>query len=178
MRDAARIRGLRSERDDDCMRWDLRPVEAGFFEDAPHRFVSTEIVRHAPERVFAAIAENPAGWGDWYRGFDHNGHWSTPLPPGVGSHRVMRMARVAYEETILEWEPGRRFGFRVDRAGVPLARAFAESYRTTPHEAGTVCQWLVAVDPGPAMKPFMRAAPRVFAGLWARAMTQLDRTLR
>jgi hypothetical protein len=159
------------------MPWDLRPVEAGFFEDAPQRFVCTEVVRHPPERVFTAIATDPAGWGDWYSGFDHSGRWTTPAPHGPGSHRTVRMARVTYEETILEWEPGRRFGFRVDRASVPLARAFAESYRTSPHDAGSIVQWVIAVDPGPALKPFMRLAPRVFTGLFARAMTGLEATL-
>jgi hypothetical protein len=159
------------------MRWDLRPVGAGFFGDAPHRFVSTEIVRRPPERVFAAIAEDPAGWGDWYRGFDHSGHWTTSGPPGVGSRRTVRMAGVTYEETIVEWEQDRRFSFRVDRAGLPLARAFAESYRIASHEAGTIAQWLVAIDPGPVLKPFLGLAPGIFAGLWARAMAELERTL-
>ena len=159
------------------MPWDLRPVDASFFENAPQRFVCTEIVRHPPEKVFAAIAENPAGWGDWYRGFDHSGHWTTPGPPGLGSRRTVRMRRVTYEETILEWEQDRRFGFRVDRASVPLARAFGESYTMNPHEAGTISQWVIAIDPGPAMKPFMRLAPRIFDGLWSRAMAQLEQLL-
>ena len=159
------------------MPWDLQPVDAGFFESAPRRFVCTEVVRRPPEAVFAAVAEDPAGWGDWYPGFDHSGHWTSDQHGGVGSRRTVRMARVTYEETILEWDPPHRFSFRVDRASTPLANAFGEVYAVTPHEAGSVVQWTLAIDPKAPIRPFLRFGQPVLDTLFSRAMANLERRL-
>jgi uncharacterized protein YndB with AHSA1/START domain len=155
----------------------LRAVDARSFDAAPWRFVCTEVVRRPPERVFAAIAKDPAGWGEWFPAFDRSGRWTTPGPPGPGSRRTMRMAGVTYEETILEWEEPTLFSFRVDRASLPLARAFAERYRVASHEAGSVVQWVVVLEPGLALRPLARFGRGVLAPIFARAMRNLEEYL-
>src|SRR5579864_727206 len=117
---------------------DLQAVGIDFFETAPYRFVNEAVVRHPPERVFDAIANDPAGWGDWFPGFDHSGHWISDGPPGSGSRREVRVSRIVYQETILAWEPPHRFAFRVDRMGMATAKALAENYRISPHPDGSM----------------------------------------
>ena len=143
-------------REDEQMPKDMRAVEADFFTTAPYRFVFSGLIRRPPERVFHAIAEDPAGWGDWYPGFDHTGRWLTTEPPGRGSRRVVRMARVSYQETLLAWDPSERFAFRVDRASLPIANALAEDYRISDHPEGSTLEWTFAIDPRPPLKWSMR----------------------
>ena len=156
---------------------DLRAVDIDFLATAPFRFVFTSQIARPPERVFEAIAERPESWGDWYPGFDHSGHWTSDQHGGVGSRRTVRMARVTYEETILEWDPPHRFSFRVDRAAPPLANAFGEVYAVTPHEAGSVVQWTLAIDPKAPIRPFLRFGQPVLDTLFGRAMANLERRL-
>ena len=135
---------------------ELRAVDAGFFDTAPTRLSFNTVIHRPPERVFEAIAGDPAGWGDWFPGFDHSGHWLTPEPQAAGSRRRVRMGRLTYDETILALDRPSRFAFRVDRASVPLARALAEDYRLTPHPEGCTFEWVFAMDPRP---PFSLVTP-------------------
>ena len=163
--------------DDDSMRWDLRAVDESFYETAPLRYHYSAVVRRPPERLFDAIARDPAGWGDWAPGFDHRGHWTTEGQPGPGSRREVRMGGVAYEETVLAFEPPHRFAFRLDRAGAPFAYALAEDYRVAPHPSGSTFEWTFAVDPRPMLRPAMRWADPVLGRFFRRMAANLETRL-
>ena len=165
------------------MPWDLRPVDAGFLETAPYRFTATEIVSRPATDLFRAIAGDPAGWGRWFPGFSTSGRYLTPPPYGAGSRRQVRMAGLAYDETILAWEEpaGKRAGrytFRVDRAGAPLASALVEDYLMADHGTYSTLQWTFAVDPRPLLQPFRPLLDPTLAALFRRAATRLDSHLR
>src|SRR5579875_2430269 len=155
------------------MRAHLRAVGTDFFDTAPIRFDTSAVLAANPDRVFAALAD-PAGWGDWFPGFDHSGHWATDDPPGTGSRRVVRAARLTFEETIIAWEPPERFAFRVDRAGAPVARALAEDYRVAAHPDGSVLSWTFAIDPPAAIRPLVRRSRPVMQRMFARAAAALQ----
>lgn len=159
------------------MRWDLRAVELDFFQTASQRFTYNAVIRRDPARVFAAIAEDPAGWGNWYPGFDHSGRWLSPGPPDVGSRRRVRMAFITYDETILAWEPPHRFAFRVDRAAAPFAHALAEDYQVGPHPAGAVLTWTFAIEPRRLLRPALWFFDPALALLFRRAGANLERNL-
>jgi uncharacterized protein YndB with AHSA1/START domain len=159
------------------MRWELRPVGPDFYDTAAHRFVYTAVVRRPPESLFDAIAGDPAGWGDWYPGFDHSGRWLQEVA-GPGGRRQVRMARVTYEETVLAWEPPHRFAFRVDRAAAPLAYALAEDYRIGAHPAGSTLEWIFAIEPRPVLRWTMAGFDPFLARLFRRAAANLERNLR
>lgn len=159
------------------MRWDLRAVGPDFYESAPYRFRHSVVVRRAPERLFDAIARDPAGWGDWFPGFDHRGRWLTDGPPGEGSRRAVRMAGVTYEETILAWDPPRRFAFRLDRSAAPLAHALAEDYRVEPHPSGSTLEWTFAVDPRAVLRPLTPLLDPVLSRILRRLAANLERHL-
>jgi hypothetical protein len=152
---------------------DLESVELPFFTEAP-KIVRSEGVIAAPRSVvFAKIADDPAGWGDWFPGFNHDGRWETPEPHGVGSVRTVRAFRTDYRETVLAWDVNERWAFRVDATGSGMFAAFAEDYRLTDEGSGTRLTWTVAFRPGTVMKvvgplaaPTLHlVARRVVAGL-------------
>lgn len=152
-------------------------MDAGFFDDAPCRFVNTELVRRPAERIFSAIAEDPAGWGDWCPGFSRTGRYLSAGPHGPGSQRVVRMSGVTYDETILVWDPPERWAFRVDKAAAPIARALAEDYRITPTDSGSIVQWTFAADPRSALRIATPLLAPTLAAYFRRAMSNLERKL-
>lgn len=160
-----------------AMRWDLRRVDLEFFDTAPHRFRYEAVIRRPADQLFDDIASDPAGWGDWFPGFDHSGHWLSGGPISVGSRRAVRMARVTYEETILAWDRPQRFAFRLDRAAAPLAYALAEDYRIAEHPSGSTLEWTFAIDPRPAMRPATRFLDPTLGRLFRRFAANLERHL-
>lgn len=156
----------------------MRPVGPEFFDTAPLRSVHTEIVRRPASAVFAAVAGDPAGWGDWYPGFDHSGCWLTDGPLGEGSRRRVRMTGVRFDETIIAWEPNHRFAFSVDRATAPIAYALAEDYVVT-ELPGPACvvQWTFALEPKPALTAARRLFDPFLAVLFRKSMANLEARL-
>jgi hypothetical protein len=130
----------------------LESVELPFFTEAP-KIIRTQGIIAAPRsEVFARIAEDPAGWGDWFPGFTHDGRWETPPPHGVGSVRSVKAFRTNYRETVLAWDVNERWAFRVDETDSAAFAAFAEDYRVSDAGTGTRFAWTVAFRPGPVMK--------------------------
>ncbi|MDQ2754471.1 MAG: SRPBCC family protein [Actinomycetota bacterium] len=159
------------------MRWRLDKVGLEFLDHAPHRFVSTGVVRHPPESVFAAIAADPAGW-TWFPGFSDQGRYLTLAPHGAGAIRHVWMAKVGYEETVLVWDEPRRWAFRVDRADLPFARALVENYRVEPRDSGwSEVTWTLAVDPRLPLRPAMPLMGRALARIWDKATLNLTAQL-
>lgn len=153
----------------------LDPVELPFFADAP-KIVRNAVLIAAPRSaVFDAIATDPAGWGNWFPGFTGDGHWETPAPHGVGSKRTVRAFRTTYRETILAWEAGERFTFRVDAANTRIFAALAEDYRLTDEGSGTLLTWTVAYRPALALRAAAPVAPLIFRSIAVRAAAGLTR---
>jgi uncharacterized protein YndB with AHSA1/START domain len=127
----------------------LRAVDLDFITTAKHRVTVTEVVPASPDEVFAALADDPAGWGAWFPGFTDAGRYLTPGPHGVGSQREVFARGSRFLETILVWEPGRRWAFRVDEAGLPAVRALAEHFTLTPEGSGTRVDYTMAQETSP-----------------------------
>lgn len=141
---------------------DFEAVSLSFFDHAPLVIRRESYVDAPRDRVFAAVASDPAGWGRWFPGFSDDGRWETTPPHGVGSVRVVRSLGVRFTETVLAWDVDERWAFRIDQATVPMAKAFAEDYRFTDHGDGTTVAWTVATIPGLGLRV---AAPLMPFGL-------------
>jgi carbon monoxide dehydrogenase subunit G len=153
----------------------LETVDVSFFQDAP-TVIRSEVIIAAPRSaVFAKIATDPAGWGDWFPGFSHDGEWETAEPHGVGSVRQVRAFRTGYRETMLVWDEGQRWAFRVDASNSPLFAAFAEDYSLADDGSGTRLTWTVAFKPRPAMRLVAPLAPAVFRQIARRVASGLTR---
>lgn len=153
----------------------LQPVDASFFETAPHIVTNSALVRAPREAVFTAIALDPAGWGRWFPGFDHGGRYVTEPPYGVGSVRLIRAFFADYRETVLIWEPGERWSFRVDAMQRPMFSAFAEDYRLADEAGGTRLTWTVALATGRLGRIAAPLMPAGFGSVLKRAAKGLTR---
>ena len=154
-------------------------VDLDFVEAAPIRLDFAVTVTRPPAEVFAAFAHDPANWGEFFPGFDRTGKYLTDAPHGVGSRRAARFTGVKFEETILLWEEGVRWAFRVDSTQVPVFRAAVEDYHFEPdgHDA-TILRWTLAYRPRVAFTLVGPLLPRALPLALSRAGRNLERGRR
>ena len=152
----------------------LRDVGIEFLDAAPVRWDFEAEVAAPREAVFGAIAER-ADW-PWFPGLTGE-RYDGPQPYGVGTRRHIRMAGVAYHETIVAWSAPSRWAFRVDECSVPMGRALVEEWSFTESGAGTTVRWSFALDPTPVFGAMKALAPTVMRALFQRAMRNLERQL-
>ena len=147
-----------------------------YLNKAPIRLLASINVTRPPSEVFAALAHDPANWGEFFPGFDKSGRWQTPGPHRVGSRYTKRFIGVTIEESVLVWEEGARLAFHVVCTTAPAFHAWVEDYHFEPDgHGGTLLR--VAIG-GKARLPFKLVTPvmpRVFVLLMARVGHNLER---
>ncbi|MFJ9852548.1 SRPBCC family protein [Streptomyces sp. NPDC101150] len=122
----------------------LRPVELDFVESAPLRLVFAAEVTAPPKAVYAALADDVAGWSCWFTGV------SRAESTDDGRGRDVRLTGgTRFTETVLAAEPDAHYAYRVDATNAPGLRALLEDWRLTPAGGGTRLRWTFAAD-GPA----------------------------
>ncbi|MFI0789332.1 SRPBCC family protein [Streptomyces lydicus] len=146
----------------------LRPVELEFVESAPLRLVFAAEVAASPKAVYAALADDVAGWPSWFTGV------ARAASTHGGQGREVRLTGgTRFTETVLAAEPDERYAYRVDTTNAPGLRALLEDWRLTPAGGGTRLRWTFAAD-GPAA--FRWALMLARPGL-GRAFRESARTL-
>ncbi|MFG2136504.1 SRPBCC family protein [Streptomyces sp. NPDC048650] len=146
----------------------LRPVELDFVASAPLRLVFTAEVAAPPKAVYAALAQDVAGWSCWFTGVSR----SAPTDDGWG-REVRLTGGTRFTETVLAAEPEAHYAYRVDTTNAPGLRALLEDWRLTPAGGGTRLRWTFAAA-GPA--PFQLAMTLARPGL-GRAFRDSARAL-
>ncbi|MCR8578455.1 SRPBCC family protein [Streptomyces sp. Isolate_219] len=146
----------------------LRPVELDFVESAPLRLVFTAEVSAPPKAVYAALADDVAGWSCWFTGVAR----SAPAQGGTG-REVRLTGGTRFTETVLAAEPEAHYAYRVDTTNAPGLRALLEDWRLAPAGGGTRLRWTFAAD-GPAPFRFLLTLARPGLG---RAFRESARTL-
>ena len=139
------------------MWFSLRPVEIDFLEKAP-RITDVQCDVRLPRAEVWKYFTDPTTWPRWFPGVRTAAYLGDP-PYGVGTIRVANVSGCHFEETMLAWDEGRRWAYRIDRASVPLAKAQIESSEFEDVAEGTRVHWRLALDPGIVMKlsaPFFR----------------------
>lgn len=127
------------------MPWACRAENLDFVEKAPYDFLTEADLPAPPERVFEVFAD-VSGWPRWFDGM-RAGRWISAQQGGVGAVRHMTLDTLSVDETILAWEPGVHFAFRIDTVTLPLIRAMVEDYRLERRGEGTHLVWRAAYDP-------------------------------
>ena len=157
----------------------FRQVEADFLANAPRMITSTSVIAAPREEVFAAISGDPSTW-TWFPGFSDRGSWLSDPLQGAGSRREVHMGGVTYRETVLVWDAPHRWGFRVDEATAPIARALAEEYRLVADGDQTVVHWTFCADVGAPLHALLglRPAPPAMGLLWRKASANLEARLQ
>jgi hypothetical protein len=152
----------------------MRPVDLGLLETAEQRYVTTRDVAASRMDAWATIAD-PTTWPAWWPGVTAAGYEPPQGPFGVGTRRRATVGGQRFEETMLAWDTGVRFAYRIDRATLPLAHAQVECTELEDRPGGgTRVRWRLAVEPRLMMRAAAPFFPRVIDRLFARAMAGLD----
>jgi uncharacterized protein YndB with AHSA1/START domain len=156
----------------------LRAVGLEFLDSAPQRFRQEAVVAASRAEVFDALAD-ASGWAEWFPGVEW-ARYAGSGEPGVGTIRESQVAGARYDETMLVWEAGRRWGYRIDRATQPVARAQVELHELEDAAQGTLVRWIIATEPDRAIEYMADGTPfPVFlTKLHEDAMRGLERRLR
>ncbi|MGV9643978.1 SRPBCC family protein [Streptomyces sp. NPDC003514] len=150
----------------------LREVGLDFVGAAPVRHVFARETAAPPEAVYSALAEDVAGWTQWY------GAVTLARPLDGGARREIRlMGGTRFEETVLAAERPEVYAYRVDLTNAPGSRAIVEEWRLAPAGAGTRVQWTIAVDGTAPFRTSVRLARPGLARAFRGAVTSLDRRL-
>ena len=104
--------------------------DMSFYETAPRRYVSEEVLEITPEKLFD-IFEDPEAWPQWVSAIDQV-EWTSDKPYGPGTTRTVTMSKwagnmVAYEKFIT-WEQNRRMSFFMTHSSTNTLKAFGEDY--------------------------------------------------
>jgi len=158
------------------MWFELRPVELDFLDVAPRRWVVKAHLSAPRSAVWDAFVD-PSTWCDWFPGVLEASYPGSVPPHGVGTRRFSQMGRQYYEETMLAWDEGTRWAYRIDWTTLPVSRAHIECTEFEDHGSGTLLRWTLAAEPRLMLwltAPFMEGT---LQRLLARAARNLDRHL-
>ena len=128
----------------------LRREDLSFVDRAPVVLRAETTVPASPADVWPAFAD-AAAWVEWFSGMK-DAHYTSPAPYGVGSTRFVHVLTLRADETLLAFEPGVRFAFRVDSVNVPLLDALVEVVTFEAVETGTRIVYRQALE----LKPWLR----------------------
>ncbi|MET8772418.1 SRPBCC family protein [Streptomyces sp. NPDC004658] len=147
----------------------LRPVDLGFIETAPVRFVFARNISASPERVFRALAEDVPGWAEWFAAV------TLARATDGGAGREIRLRGGGrFAETVLVAKAPEVYAYRVDSTNAPGARALAEEWRLTPWGTGTRVRWTFAADGTAPFRFVLRPARAGLGRAFRDAVTSLD----
>ncbi|MGI5192332.1 SRPBCC family protein [Streptomyces sp. CA-288835] len=150
----------------------LRPVGLDFVQSAPVRLVFARVVSAPPEAVFRALAEDVAGWPEWFSAV------TLARPTEDGKGRQIRLkGGTRFQETVLAAEPAEVYAYRVDETNAPGVRALVEEWRLTPHGTGTRVQWTFAADGTAAFRFAVKLGRPGLGRAFRDAVVKLDRRL-
>jgi uncharacterized protein YndB with AHSA1/START domain len=135
------------------MRFPLRSEDISFVDRAPVVVRAEVSVPASPAEVWPAFADAPA-WMAWFSGMQ-DARYTSPAPYGVGSTRSVRVMGLEADETILAFDPGKCFAFRVDATNAPLLRALVEVVTLEPDGANTRVVYRQALEPKPWLRPLL-----------------------
>jgi uncharacterized protein YndB with AHSA1/START domain len=157
-------------------RYELEPVDDGFVDAAPSRFVNSVVVDASPASVWAAL-EDAAAWPRWAKAIKRV-EWTSALPRGVGTTRTVTMVgKMTVFEEFIAWDPHRRMAFRFNEASMNGVAAFAERYELEPVEPDrTRVTWVMAMRPKGVSRtivPITSLPMRLTFGRWLRGFKRL-----
>ncbi|MES4889723.1 SRPBCC family protein [Streptomyces sp. NPDC096012] len=149
----------------------LRPVGPEFVGTAPVRLVFAQHMAAAPESVFHALAEDVAGWPEWFTAV-------TSARPTEGGRDIRLRGGTRFQETVLAGRAPELYAYRVDVTNMPGARAWVEEWRLAPAGTGTRVRMTFALDGTAAFLLVCRLIRPGVGRAFRDAVTALDRRLR
>ena len=135
------------------MAYELRSETLSFLDRAPVVIRAEVHVPASPEAVWPAFADASA-WPKWFRGMK-DAHYTSPAPHGVGSTRSVSVLGLKADETIVAFDVGECFAFRVDSANLPALRALVEVVTFERDGEATRVIYRQALEPTPWLRLLM-----------------------
>ena len=157
------------------MWFEMRRENLAFVEHAPVLRATVAEVAAPRADVFRELVDAP-GWTAWFPNV-RTASYTTPPPHGRGAIRVATVAGTRWEEEVIACDDGRRFGWTVTGASVPLATAQVELFELTDSSSGTAIRWTLALEPRLVARLGARFAEPAIRRLWARATQNLQKML-
>ena len=149
----------------------LKPYELNGGEKAPEHFYNEVKLPASPEKIFKILAGND--WDNWFKDFV-SVSWDTPDNHGVGSKRQVKLKTLSARETMLAWEPGKRFSFTLTEVTLPLVHAMMEDMQLEETaDGGTLLKWYVHYDPNLFTKIFHPVVRGIFGNMFRKSMKNL-----
>ncbi|GAA3121043.1 SRPBCC family protein [Streptomyces rectiviolaceus] len=143
-----------------------------FVESAPVRLVFAREVSAPPETVYRALADDMAGWPEWFTAV------TLCRPTDGGKGREVRLkGGTRFQETIVATDAAERYAYRVDESNAPGLRALVEEWRLTPAGTGTRVQWTFAADGAAPFRFFLKLGRAGMGRAFRDAVMALDRRL-
>ncbi|MEX2527610.1 MAG: SRPBCC family protein [Gemmatimonadota bacterium] len=131
----------------------------------------------SPQEVFAIWADIHQ-WPLWFPEIQ-SGEWLSQGARGVGSRRLVHLEDLSVKETILAWDPGRRFSFCITAATRPLSHRIVEDYRLEAAEGGrSRFTWTVGFDLRWYIAPLSPIVKRKFGRMFRGATSGLVEYIR
>ncbi|MFD4511022.1 SRPBCC family protein [Streptomyces sp. NPDC058464] len=157
----------------------LRSEDLGFLERAPVRRTRTRDLHAPADAIFEQLAAHPEDWPRWFGPVSECSYEGAP-PYGVGTVRHIRLYRLfRARETVLAWDPGKRFAYQVDETGTRGVTAMMEQWTLTPlANERTRVDWTIAVDCAPPVRLLLRASQGLMDKAFQDAMKQLEDVCR
>ena len=122
-------------------------------ERAPVLVRAETSVPASPAAVWPAFAD-AAAWPSWFTGMK-DAHYTSAAPYGVGSTRYVSVMSLAADETILAFDVGKCFAFRVDSTNLPLLAALVEVVTFEAVGSTTRVVYRQALEAKPWLRPLM-----------------------
>ncbi|MFF7236843.1 SRPBCC family protein [Streptomyces collinus] len=148
----------------------LRPEGPDFVGAAPVRLVFTREIAAAPEAVFRALAQDVAGWPEWFSAV-------SSARPTEGGREVRLRGGTRFQESVLVARAPEVYAYRVDVTNTPGARAWIEEWRLAPAGTGTRVRMTFALDGTAAFRLVCRLVRPGVGRAFRDAVTALDRRL-
>jgi carbon monoxide dehydrogenase subunit G len=157
---------------------EFRPVGLDFADSAPARFVVEEDVALPRQAVWDAFAD-AATWRHWFPHVEWV-KYEGKMPPGVGTTRISMVAGCLHDETMVAWDEPRRWGYIINKASEPLAKAQIELTEFEEIPTGTRVRWILACDPLEGLSYISGDEPfeTFLARLFAQTMRNLEAYLK
>lgn len=154
------------------MWFDLDAAEIDFLDRAPRRW-EVEVQVNAPRMAVWEAFVDPKTWHLWFPGVIEASYPGSTPPYGVGTRRFSHVGRQYYEETMLAWDEGTRWAYRIDRTTLPLSAAHVECTDFEDDGDHTLLRWTLAARP----RMLLRLGSPFMEGMLRRLLKQAARNL-
>jgi len=153
----------------------LRSEDLAFLDRAPVRQVHVGEVGLPADRVFDELAGHPERWPRWFSVLRDCRYEGDP-PYGVGTgRRISFRGGILARETVLVWDAGKRFVYRIDEMNVPGVRAFMEEWTLeSVGDRGTRLRWVLAADLWKPMELVFQASRAPIHRVFSRATHRME----